>query len=185
MWENAYLSTKNQKASRALKWALDPAPDCSLHSHDSTSLCQQLSVSEAGVPPWPNPGSAPGMHRFYIPGPRLYIPKLCAMPWPASCTWILVIREKIMQKMLFFIFWTAREKMVQFLWQFTRILTFEVPFSHLLAINNGSICRFYFLVTETRVTLKRLSGHSFQVVKSDTLISVIASVYLILVSTCQ
>ena len=64
-------------------------------------------------------------------------------------------------------------------------LTFEVPFSHLLTINNGSICRFYFLVTETRVTLKRLSGHSFQVVKSDTLISVIASFSLMLVSTCQ
>ena len=24
MWENAYLSIKNPKASRALKWALDP-----------------------------------------------------------------------------------------------------------------------------------------------------------------
>ena len=26
MWENAYLSIKNSKASRALKWALDPRP---------------------------------------------------------------------------------------------------------------------------------------------------------------
>ena len=25
MWENAYLSIKNPKASRALKWALDPS----------------------------------------------------------------------------------------------------------------------------------------------------------------
>ena len=42
MWENAYLSIKNPKASRALKQALDPG--CKL----LTSLHQQLSASELG-----------------------------------------------------------------------------------------------------------------------------------------
>ena len=48
MWENAYLSIKNQKASRALKQAL--APNGLLHSRNSTLLHQQLLVSEP-MPP--------------------------------------------------------------------------------------------------------------------------------------
>ena len=45
MCENAYLSIKNPKASRALKWALDPS--CRLLA----SLHPQLLASEAGAPP--------------------------------------------------------------------------------------------------------------------------------------
>ena len=56
MCENAYLSIKNPKASRALKQALDPG------RRMLTSLRRQLSASEAGAPPWPNPGSAPANH---------------------------------------------------------------------------------------------------------------------------
>ena len=55
MWENAYLSIKNQKASRALRWALDPGHIL------LASLRWQLSGSEAGPPPRPNPGSTPGV----------------------------------------------------------------------------------------------------------------------------
>ena len=50
MWENAYLGTKNSKASRARLRALDPAADSSLHYRDSASLRRQLSASEAGCP---------------------------------------------------------------------------------------------------------------------------------------
>ena len=50
MWENAYLSIKNPKASRALKRALDPATNCSLRSHNSALLCRQLSASAPGAP---------------------------------------------------------------------------------------------------------------------------------------
>ena len=45
MCENAYLSIKNPKASRALKRALDPG------RRMLASLCRQLSASEAGAPP--------------------------------------------------------------------------------------------------------------------------------------
>ena len=45
MCENAYLSIKNPKASRALKRALDPG------HRMLASLCRQLSASEAGAPP--------------------------------------------------------------------------------------------------------------------------------------
>ena len=51
MWENAYLSIKNPKASRALKRALDPAANCWLRSRDSTLLRRQLSASAPGAPP--------------------------------------------------------------------------------------------------------------------------------------
>ena len=46
MWENAYLSIKNPKALGP--WT--PATDCSLCSHDSALLHQQLLASEAGTP---------------------------------------------------------------------------------------------------------------------------------------
>ena len=45
MCENAYLSIKNPKASRALKQALDPG------RRMLASLRRQLSASEAGDPP--------------------------------------------------------------------------------------------------------------------------------------
>ena len=44
-WENAYLSIKNPKASRALKWALDPGRKL------LASLRRQLSASAPGAPP--------------------------------------------------------------------------------------------------------------------------------------
>ena len=44
MWENAYLSTKNPKSSRALKQAKDPGHKL------LTSLHRQLSASELGPP---------------------------------------------------------------------------------------------------------------------------------------
>ena len=47
MCENAYLSIKNPKASRALKRALDPG------RRMLASLRRQLSASEAGAPPLP------------------------------------------------------------------------------------------------------------------------------------
>ena len=51
MWENAYLSIKNPKASRAhLSGPWTPATNCSLHSCDSASLRQQLSAPEPGTP---------------------------------------------------------------------------------------------------------------------------------------
>ena len=50
MCENAYLSIKNPKASRVLKRALDPGHRM-LAFRDFTSLCRQLSASEAGAPP--------------------------------------------------------------------------------------------------------------------------------------
>ena len=51
MWENAYLGTKNSKASRALKRAWTPAADSSLRSRASALLRQQLLTWEAGAPP--------------------------------------------------------------------------------------------------------------------------------------
>ena len=36
MWENAYLSIKNPKASRALKWALDPSLKIARFAHTTT-----------------------------------------------------------------------------------------------------------------------------------------------------
>ena len=60
MCENAYLSIKNPKASRALKRALDP------DRRMFASLCRQLLASETGAPPWPNPGSAPESGKSWI-----------------------------------------------------------------------------------------------------------------------
>ena len=50
---------KTQKLPGPLSGPWTPAANCSLRSRDFTSLCRQLSASEAGAPPWPNPGSAP------------------------------------------------------------------------------------------------------------------------------
>ena len=52
-------ASKTQKLPGPLSGPWTPAAECSFRSHDSASLCQQLSASEAGAPPWPNPGSAP------------------------------------------------------------------------------------------------------------------------------
>ena len=51
---------KTQKFPGPLSKPWTPAVECSLHSHESASLCWQLSASEAGPPPSLNPGSAPG-----------------------------------------------------------------------------------------------------------------------------
>ena len=50
---------KTQKLPGPLSGPWTPAAICSLRSRDSASLCRQLSASEPGAPPWPNPGSAP------------------------------------------------------------------------------------------------------------------------------
>ena len=59
MWENAYLSIKNPKASRALKQALDPG-------HKLLASLARLRFATSATfslrtwgPPSPNPGSAP------------------------------------------------------------------------------------------------------------------------------
>ena len=52
MWENAYLSIENPKTSMAFKWAVALAANCLLCLCDSTSLCQQLSASEAAPTSW-------------------------------------------------------------------------------------------------------------------------------------
>ena len=51
MCENAYLSIKNPKASRALKRALDPGRRMLASLTRLASLCRQLSASEAGATP--------------------------------------------------------------------------------------------------------------------------------------
>ena len=66
MWENAYLSIKNQKASRALKGALDPG-------HILLALLRwQLSGSEAG-PPLTKSWIYTWCHQYYtVTGPHGY-----------------------------------------------------------------------------------------------------------------
>ena len=61
---NAYFSTKNSKASRALKRALEPGHRllASLARLRSTTSAT-FSLGSWG-PPWPNPGSAPGTGTF-------------------------------------------------------------------------------------------------------------------------
>ena len=60
---------KTQKFPGALRGPWILAANGTLRSCDSDSLCWQLSASEAGVPPWPNPGSAPGRlgHTWSLP----------------------------------------------------------------------------------------------------------------------
>ena len=61
-WENAYMTVKNARASRALRQALDPG------HYWLTSLAQlhfaTLAKSQKKFlgPPWPNPGSASDIH---------------------------------------------------------------------------------------------------------------------------
>ena len=64
-------ASKTQKLPGPLSGPWTPAAEC---SRDSASLCRQLSASEAGAPPWPNPGSAPEIiiHRSKLP-PRMNI----------------------------------------------------------------------------------------------------------------
>ena len=50
---------KTQKLPGLLSRPWTPAANCSLRLCNSTLLCRQLSASEPGAPPWPNPGSAP------------------------------------------------------------------------------------------------------------------------------
>ena len=51
---------KTQKLPGPSSGPWTPATKGSLRSHDSASLRWQLSASEAGAPPWQNPGSTPG-----------------------------------------------------------------------------------------------------------------------------
>ena len=44
-------ASKTQKLPGPLSGPWTPAAECSLRSHDSASLCRQLSASEAGAPP--------------------------------------------------------------------------------------------------------------------------------------
>ena len=69
---------KTQKLPGPLSGPWTPAADCSLRSRDSTSLHWQLSASEAGTPPWPNPGcigGSKGGHQGHAPpgGPNSFI----------------------------------------------------------------------------------------------------------------
>ena len=59
-------ASKTQKRPGPLSGPWTPAAECLLHSHDSASLHRQLSASEAGAPPWPNPGSAPAIVSFWV-----------------------------------------------------------------------------------------------------------------------
>ena len=66
MWENAYLSIKNPKASRAPKLALDPG-----YKWLSLLMALRFTMSATfGLRSWPNPGSAPehtnGMVKLYL-----------------------------------------------------------------------------------------------------------------------
>ena len=70
MWENAYLSIKNPKASRALKWALDPGRKL------LASLRQQLSASAPGAPPPLDQILDPHLILFYEHNTPLEIVKL-------------------------------------------------------------------------------------------------------------
>ena len=58
MWENAYLSIKNLKASLVA--------DSSLYSHDSAPLRRQLSALDAGPTPRPNPESTPATNAHKV-----------------------------------------------------------------------------------------------------------------------
>ena len=51
MWENAYLSIKNPKASRALKWALDPS--CKLFA--SLARLRFTTLGSFGLRIWAPP----------------------------------------------------------------------------------------------------------------------------------
>ena len=53
-------ASKTQKLPGPLSGPWTLAAEFLLCSRDSASLRRQLSASEAGAPPWPNPGSAPG-----------------------------------------------------------------------------------------------------------------------------
>ena len=57
-------ASKTQKLPGPLSGPWTPAAECSLCSCDFTLLRWQLSASEAGAPPWPNPGSAPVANDF-------------------------------------------------------------------------------------------------------------------------
>ena len=59
-------ASKTQKLPGPLSRPWTPAAECSLRLHDSALLHRQLSASEAGAPPWPNPGSAPARSSFSI-----------------------------------------------------------------------------------------------------------------------
>ena len=62
MCEIAYLSIKNPKASRALKQALDPRR----RMLASLRYVGSFRPQKLGPPPWPNPGSAPGITSYVI-----------------------------------------------------------------------------------------------------------------------
>ena len=99
MWENAYLSIKNPKASRALKRALDPGPQiarfaCATPLHYIGNFRPQ----KLGPPPWPNPGSAPVVVWICLHKREIFISHgkwLVACEWPnrlirncVSCNWV-------------------------------------------------------------------------------------------------
>ena len=65
-------ASKTQKLPGPLSGPWTLAEECSLRSRDSTSLCRQLSASEAGAPPWPNPGSAPEFNFCEIKADNLH-----------------------------------------------------------------------------------------------------------------
>ena len=64
MCENAYLSIKNPKASKALKRALDPGRRLlALLARLRFAMSATFGL-RSWAPPWPNPGSAPEFNSF-------------------------------------------------------------------------------------------------------------------------
>ena len=77
-------ASKTQKLPGPLSGPWTPATECSLRSRDSASLCRQLSASEAGDPPWPNPGSAPECISVHYP---LKIQNRITNMWRHGAVW--------------------------------------------------------------------------------------------------
>ena len=73
-WEDAYLIVKNARASRALRWALDPSQYYTVHiapSLNFTSLHLQNLGKNVWTPPppWPDLGSLLGTHQDHRRNP--------------------------------------------------------------------------------------------------------------------
>ena len=66
-WENAYLTVKKGRASRALRRALDPGQywlaSLTRLRFATSAKCRKTFL---GPPPWPNPGSASESHSFQL-----------------------------------------------------------------------------------------------------------------------
>ena len=68
MWENAYLSIKTQKLPGPLSgpWTLAADTACFAHMTLLHYISKFWPQKAAPLPPWPNPGSTPGMMRVLL-----------------------------------------------------------------------------------------------------------------------